>query len=85
MSVAAETHLLRPLPETPEWNPLRFRAKRFTWWMSDADGDRQVDWQVKVQPEGHLITRHVWCLGRAWHQDGHRWAPERGHLAWLVR
>lgn len=77
MSVAAETHLLRPVPETPGWHPLRFRGKRFTWWMSDAVGDRQVDWQVRVQPEGHLITRHVWCLGQPLNQHGHRWAPER--------
>jgi hypothetical protein len=77
MSVAAETQLCRPVPGTVEWNALRFRPSRFTWWMADADGDRQVSWQVKVQPEGHLITRHVWCSGQAWDHDGHRWAPER--------
>ncbi len=57
------------------WPRLLFRPGQFTVWTSDAG--QQVSWRVRVQPDGHLITRHVWYSGEAWDEHGHRWAPER--------
>lgn len=69
-------YLAAAKPET-RWPVLLFRPGKYTVWTSGADATKQINWRVRVQPDGHLITRHVWCAGEAWDQCGHRWAPER--------
>jgi hypothetical protein len=69
-------YLRKVQPET-QWPVLLFHPGQYTAWTSNADGSKQINWRVRVQPDGHLITRHVWRAGEAWDGSGHRWVPER--------
>lgn len=56
---------------------LSFDPADYTLGTADAeDSDAQVRWKVAVRPHGHLITRDVWCDGKAWAQCGQGWEPE---------
>jgi len=56
---------------------LSFEPADYGLFTADAEDSRtQVGWQVEVRPDGHLITRQVWCDGKSWAQCGHGWEPE---------
>src|SRR6266851_1096378 len=36
----------------------------------------KAKWKVQVRPDGHIITRHVWCDDVPWERCGQEWEPE---------
>lgn len=77
MSVVAEPELYRPAPGPAEPAALHFRSSPATWRMSDPRSGQEVDWQVRVHPDGHRIVRRVSCAGQPWGRGDHQWVPER--------
>ena len=74
MSAVAQDNHRGQLSEEAE---LSFDPAHYTWGTTDAeDSGAQVRWKVVVLPQGHLITRQVWCDGKPWAQCGQGWEPE---------
>jgi hypothetical protein len=74
MSAVAQGNRWEQLSEETE---LSFDPAHYTLGTVDAeDNGAQVSWKVAVRPQGHLITRQVWCGGKTWTQCGHGWEPE---------